>query len=217
MWEQVADAFEEWRDGRAPADDLVRLMTPVLWHVARACRLNEETARDVLQTVWLALIRRRDEINEPRAVASWLITSTRRASWHAREAADALAKKQAQQPLEGDWDQLLPASPGAEALAISRDEAQELWHAVGTLPERCQRLLRVIAFHDRPDYAALSTTLGMPVGSIGPTRGRCLDKLRAALASATSLESATSLASATALTGTALTPPTALPRPGALS
>lgn len=181
MWEQVADAFDEWREGQAPADDLVRLMTPVLWHVARACRLDEDAARDVIQTVWLALVRRRGEIKEPRAVASWLITSTRRAAWHARSASDAVTKKQAHVPLEGEWDRLLPSSPGAETLVLQRDEAQELWLAVGTLPERCQRLLRVIAFYERPDYAALSATLGMPIGSIGPTRGRCLDKLRTAL------------------------------------
>ena len=49
------------------------------------------------------------------------------------------------------------------------------------MSERCQALLRIIAFVDRPDYVAVSQALGMPVGSIGPTRGRCLAKLRAAL------------------------------------
>jgi hypothetical protein len=49
---------------------------------------------------------------------------------------------------------------------------------VGQLPPRCQRLLRVIAFVERPDYQVVSDALGMPVGSIGPTRGRCLAKLR---------------------------------------
>ncbi|MGN6613012.1 MAG: sigma-70 family RNA polymerase sigma factor, partial [Angustibacter sp.] len=49
------------------------------------------------------------------------------------------------------------------------------------LPERCQALLRVIAFADRPDYASVAESLGMPIGSIGPTRGRCLHRLRAAL------------------------------------
>ena len=53
---------------------------------------------------------------------------------------------------------------------------------IAALPERCRALLRVIAFADRPDYAELSKALGMPQGSIGPTRGRCLAKLRLALA-----------------------------------
>lgn len=56
-----------------------------------------------------------------------------------------------------------------------------LWRLVGTLSERCRYLLRIIAFADRPDYAAIADALGMPVGSIGPTRGRCLATLRTAL------------------------------------
>jgi len=58
---------------------------------------------------------------------------------------------------------------------------QVLWRNVAKLPERCQQLLRVVAFAERPDYGALSVALGMPVGSIGPTRGRCLAKLRTML------------------------------------
>ena len=57
-----------------------------------------------------------------------------------------------------------------------------LWQHIEGLPERCRALLRVIAFADRPDYAELAQALGMPQGSIGPTRGRCLAKLRLALA-----------------------------------
>jgi DNA-directed RNA polymerase specialized sigma24 family protein len=61
------------------------------------------------------------------------------------------------------------------------DESRRLWSAVETLNERCQRLLRVVAFEDRPDYARLAQDLSMPIGSIGPTRNRCLAKLRALL------------------------------------
>jgi DNA-directed RNA polymerase specialized sigma24 family protein len=61
------------------------------------------------------------------------------------------------------------------------DEQRILWLAVARLNERCQRLLRVIAFDERPDYARIAQDLAMPVGSIGPTRQRCLVKLRALL------------------------------------
>ena len=63
-----------------------------------------------------------------------------------------------------------------------------LWRHIAALPERCRALLRVIAFADRPDYAELALALGMPQGSIGPTRGRCLAKLRVALAADPSWE-----------------------------
>jgi DNA-directed RNA polymerase specialized sigma24 family protein len=64
---------------------------------------------------------------------------------------------------------------------VQHDEGRLLWAAVDELPERCRRLLRVVAFENRPDYRQIATDLDMPVGSIGPTRGRCLAKLRVAL------------------------------------
>jgi DNA-directed RNA polymerase specialized sigma24 family protein len=63
------------------------------------------------------------------------------------------------------------------------DERRALWEAIGKLSRRCQELLRIVAFVPRPDYQALAAQLGMPTGSIGPTRGRCLAKLRTLLAS----------------------------------
>ena len=75
----------------------------------------------------------------------------------------------------------LPTSESAEASAARSDEAQRLWAAVAQLAERCRRLLRVVAFDDRPDYARIAKDMSMPVGSIGPTRQRCLAKLRSLL------------------------------------
>ena len=64
---------------------------------------------------------------------------------------------------------------------MEADTARVLWLHVKELNPRCQALLRVVAFATKPDYAAISAALGMPVGSIGPTRGRCLATLRTAL------------------------------------
>jgi DNA-directed RNA polymerase specialized sigma24 family protein len=58
------------------------------------------------------------------------------------------------------------------------DEQARLWESLKVLPERCQKLLRIVAMEPRPDYARIAGELKMPIGSIGPTRGRCLDKLR---------------------------------------
>ena len=73
--------------------------------------------------------------------------------------------------------------PGSEEQVILDEQRQALWVAIGRLSARCQELLRVIAFAPRPDYAVVAAGLGMPIGSIGPTRGRCLAKLRALLGS----------------------------------
>ena len=72
--------------------------------------------------------------------------------------------------------------PTPEDVAESDDLNRRLWTHVRALSPRCQTLLRVIAYSSRPDYATISAALGMPVGSIGPTRGRCLSTLRRALA-----------------------------------
>jgi DNA-directed RNA polymerase specialized sigma24 family protein len=65
---------------------------------------------------------------------------------------------------------------------VADDERRTLlWRAIRRLSPRCQQLMQVIAFAERPDYAAISAAMSMPKGSIGPTRGRCLARLRAIL------------------------------------
>lgn len=174
VWEIAAGLFARWRDGEPGAlDDLVRLLSPMLWQVTRASGLDRATAEDVVQTTWLALVRSGDSIAEPRAVAGWLCTTARREAWR--------VSKQAvrQQPVEDETlNRKLPDEPAPEAQVVLDDDNARLWDCLGRLSERCQRLLRTVAAEPRPDYSVIATELDMPVGSIGPTRGRCLDKLR---------------------------------------
>lgn len=155
-------------------DDLVRLLTPMLWHVARAQRLDDDEAGDVVQSAWLALVRNPDGVRDPAAVGGWLATTTRREAWR-------VVRNSGRTTSVADEDLPLPAAHSAEDEATTRLRDGALWHAVTHLSERCQRLLRVAAFLDRPNYTQLARDLDMPVGSIGPTRGRCLKKLRSLL------------------------------------
>jgi len=176
-WAQAAECFARWSDGDPGAlDDLVRLMTPVLWHVVRAYRLPADVAEDVVQASWLALVRRRDAIRDPAAVGGWLTTTARREAWRVHASLDRATPVE-----EQDLAPRLPRQTSAETEVVAHEQRRALWDAVDALPPRCQRLLRVVAFTNRPDYAQLASDLGMPVGSIGPTRGRCLAKLRVAL------------------------------------
>ena len=181
---RAARLFEGYRDGdEATMGELVRLLTPLLWHTARAARLDGAAAEDVLQTVWLALVRSADTIAEPVAVLQWLVVSTKRESWRVARNLNRA------RPADFETTEPVPAA-GAEPLTersvedevLEHDSGSRLWRHIEALPERCRALLRVIAFADRPDYAQLAQALGMPQGSIGPTRGRCLAKLRLALA-----------------------------------
>ena len=176
-WERAAALFVRWREGDSRAmDELVRLMTPPLWHVVRAYGLDHALAQDVVQTTWLTLVRRHETILDAQAVSGWLTMCARREAWR-------VGKQQRRaDPTEAEsLEPHLPVHESAEQTAVTDDASRRLWDAVGTLNERCQRLLRIVAFEDRPDYARIAQDLAMPIGSIGPTRQRCLAKLRAEL------------------------------------
>jgi len=171
-------AFAAYRDGDTHRmDELVHLLTPILWHTARAQGLESALAQDVVQTAWLRLVEATERIGDPQAVMGWLITTVRRESWRVAKSTGRAAEQ-----LD---EELVDPSPDPAAEAVLSERQAVLWSHFRALTPRCQALLRVIAFADKPDYAAVSQALGMPMGSIGPTRGRCLTKLREALMSDT--------------------------------
>ena len=175
---RAALLFSAFRGGEETRmGDLVALVSPILWHTVRAQRLDHVSAEDVLQTTWLALVRNAESISDPQAVLQWLIVTARREAWRVVKRQDRVTPKD----FESD-EVVSPAGDLPEEIVLKSDGAGRLWEHVAQLPERCRALLRVIAFADRPDYAAVAKSLGMPVGSIGPTRGRCLAKLRLQLA-----------------------------------
>jgi RNA polymerase sigma factor (sigma-70 family) len=177
IWERAAASFTRWRNGDARAmDELVVAMTPVLWHVVRAYGLETSLAEDVVQTTWLTLVRRHDAIADDRAVAGWLTTCARREAWRVGKAHQRVMPSE-----DVDLEPHLPVEVSAEERAQGADSDHRLWTAVAALDERCRRLLRIVAFEERPDYAQIAQDLSMPIGSIGPTRQRCLVKLRTAL------------------------------------
>ncbi|MDN5761757.1 MAG: sigma-70 family RNA polymerase sigma factor [Microlunatus sp.] len=171
--------FSAYRDGdEAKMADLVRILTPILWHTVRGVRLDPATAEDVVQSVWLTLVRKAETISEPQAVLQWLVVTARREAWRVAKATTKMRPEDLESAVGSDQ---LPSRESVEDDVVTADTQSRLWRHIQKLPDRCQALLRVIAFADRPDYAELARSLGMPQGSIGPTRGRCLAKLRLAL------------------------------------
>ncbi len=176
LTDQAAAAFTAYRAGEQQAmGQLVDLLTPLLWRTARAQGLSTVAAEDVAQTAWLRLIDGAEGIEQPRAVVSWMVTTVRRESWRqskvaGRDSADLDAQPEAS-----------TSEPGPANSTLLTERQRVLWRHVQTLNDRCRHLLQVIAFADKPDYATIADSLKMPVGSIGPTRGRCLSTLRSAL------------------------------------
>jgi RNA polymerase sigma factor (sigma-70 family) len=164
---------------------LVERVTPLLWHVARAQGADAALAEDVVQTTWLRLCQHVEDLTDHQAVLKWLITTAKREAW-----ATTHRQRQANSVDTDDLAQLPDEDAGPEQLAIEGVTSRNLWKHFSQLPRQCQELLRLVAFAARPDYRAVSDALGMPVGSIGPTRGRCLAKLRLALLADPSWEGA---------------------------
>ena len=153
--------------------EIVTELSPVLWHVARAVGLSSGDAEDVLQTVWMRLLSHLDNIHNSAALGGWLVVTTRREAWRVR------AQERAKLPADQELFAALPdQAPGSEEQVIVDEQRRTLWAAFAQLSRRCQELLRIVAFVPRPDYRAIAAELGMPVGSIGPTRQRALSRLR---------------------------------------
>ncbi|GAA3926271.1 hypothetical protein GCM10023085_04470 [Actinomadura viridis] len=167
-------------DGAAWAR-LVERYSGLLWSIARSYRLGEADAGDVVQTTWLRLVERIDRIERPDAVGSWLVVTARRESL--RAARRASARTGSAPGRAGDvGGAAVPAPPATrpEEVALARERLGQVAAALEALPRRCQSLLRLAAL--APSHAELAAALGIPVGSIGPTRARCLDRLLRRLA-----------------------------------
>ncbi len=149
--------------------------TSLLWSVARSYRLGSDDAEDVVQNTWLRLLENLTKIDNPEALPGWLATTAR------REALGIL-RRRGRTVLTRDEDLGVdladPASTELDSALLEDERDIELWASFAKLPERCQQLLRVLMAVDRPVYAEVSAAFDMPIGSIGPTRMRCLERLR---------------------------------------
>jgi DNA-directed RNA polymerase specialized sigma24 family protein len=106
-------------------------------------------------------------------VGAWLATTAR------RECLQVIARRRRGVPVDDEILGRLPDdSPPVDAALLAGEQAAVLWAAFERLTPRCQRLLRVLMADPPPSYSDVSAALDMPVGSIGPTRSRCLDRLR---------------------------------------
>jgi RNA polymerase sigma factor (sigma-70 family) len=176
--ERLADHLERARAGEAGAlDAIVRELNPLLWHVARSQGVPASDVSDVVQNTWLELVAHLDGIRSPGALTAWLVVTTKREAWRTNR------KRQSMQP-SGTGAELADIpddAPDPSTALITGERDRILWHAFQQLSDRCRALLRIVAMVDRPDYGVVGEALGMPHGSIGPTRGRCLAKLRVLL------------------------------------
>jgi len=177
----VADASEVSRLVRASAggsetawNELVRRYSPLVMAVTRTYQLTADDAKDVSQTVWLRLVENLANLREPEALPGWLATTAQ------RECIRQLRQGRRVLPVDPHTDGALQmcetADPDTDILRAELHQA--LRDGLADLPARDQALLKLRAADPPKSYEEISQLLGMPIGSIGPTLRRSLDRLR---------------------------------------
>jgi RNA polymerase sigma factor (sigma-70 family) len=176
----VVDLVNLAREGdKAAWHELVERFAPLVWTVCSRFGLPRQDIDEVGQNVWLALVEHLDRLQAPAALPGWLITVTRR---ECQRAVRSRRRREQRELYADDWAPMVadPVDIEAENVAIEREHA--LREAFRQLPARCQELLELLTADPPLSYDEIGSKLDMPIGGIGPTRGRCLEKLRHCLA-----------------------------------
>jgi RNA polymerase sigma factor (sigma-70 family) len=156
-------------------NEIVERYSPLVWSICLRYRLDRQDIDDVGQSVWLLLVERIGRLREPAALPGWLATTTQ------RECLRVLRTARRHDHAELLPEEQMPPDPDAtmieeEILAAERDAG--IRAAFAELPRGCRELLALLVSDPPRSYEDISATLGMRVGSIGPMRARCLDRLR---------------------------------------
>jgi RNA polymerase sigma factor (sigma-70 family) len=146
----------------------------MVWGIARSYRLSAHDVEDVSQTTWLLLATHLRSLEDPAAVGGWLATTARRESLR-------VVRRQGREVLVDPPVEIQPTGSLAETgeeVVLRTERRTQVQSAFARLPDHCRQLL-VLLMRDPPaPYEEISARLGVPRGSIGPTRARCLDRLR---------------------------------------
>ncbi len=156
-----------------PVDQYARL----IWSITADFKLIESDAADVAQTTWLRLLEHIDRIEYPDRVGSWLAATARNECLRNLAARKRVVLSQDEEVLTS----VVASSPEVDARILADERDQVVREALSRLPGRWQRLLELLMADPPASYADISSELDLPVGSIGPTRGRCLARLRVLL------------------------------------
>jgi RNA polymerase sigma factor (sigma-70 family) len=164
------------RGDEAAWDELVHRLSGLVWSICRSYRLNDADAGDAFQFTWLRLLDKLNTIQDPRKLPGWLATTCRRECM-------AIARRRSRSVSVGEdaiLDALSTPVPGADGPTLLNQRNVSVWQAFFRLGTACQRLLWHLVI-DPPKTAIYSNAahqLDVPIGTLGPTRGRCLQQLR---------------------------------------
>lgn len=155
-------------------DELVRRFAGLVAFVIRHYRLSTADTQDVSQLVWLRLVEHLGQIREPSALPGWLATTTRH---ECERYLRVNGRSVAMDPMTMRFADR-PDGPEVDELLLAAERRQVLLDGLDELTAQHRELLLMLSADPPYSYAEISRILGIPIGSIGPTRSRVLDKLR---------------------------------------
>ena len=169
---------------KAAWDEIVDRYAPLVWSICHRYRLSDADSEDVGQSTWLRLVENLSTLREPAALPGWIATTTQRECLRLLRLG---RRSEPADPQAGYNDVAADAAPVDQDLLL---EERRLAVRAGfdELSARCRQLLLMLIGDPPRSYGEISRTLDIPIGSIGPTRGRCLDRLRNSSALASLIE-----------------------------
>jgi len=163
---------------------LIEHFSGLLWSIAGSYGLGRADAADVVQVTWLRLVEHLGRLKDPTRVGAWLVTTARRECLRLLRAGN----REIVVDDDGRFERGGPTPRSPESQVLENERARLVWRSFWQLGNRCQELLRALLFaYPALSYDQVSEAFGMPIGSIGPTRARCLEQLRRKLGSDVSL------------------------------
>ena len=162
---------------RSAWEQLVDQYSRLIWAMTRDFKLPESDAADVVQVTWLRLLEHIDRIEHPDRIGSWLATTAR------HECLRHIAARSKVMLFHDDEVALASTvhQPEVDERLLADERAEAVRDALSRLPWRWQKLLELLMADPPTPYTDISSQLGLPIGSIGPTRRRCLERLRVLL------------------------------------
>lgn len=169
----TAELLEEAAAGNEACwSTLFAQFSPLVRSVVAGYRLDHESSADVCQTVWMRLFEYADRIRQPERLAAWLATTAR------NEALRSIKGLQRNRPAGVLEEEVDLNAPSPDEHAIDRETLQDALAAFGKLPDDSQELMRLLVASPPLPYSDIAARVGRPVGSIGPTRSRCIEALK---------------------------------------
>lgn len=158
---------------------LIHRYQRLIYAIPRRAGLDEEQSADVFQDVFVTLFEKLDEIDRPERLQAWLVTTARRKTWRVITKQKALREAPGhKESAERKLMDLPDGAPPADEVLVLLEKQHQVRVAVAALDERCGKLMKLLFYApEPPSYSEIASKLGIPEGSIGPTRARCLEKL----------------------------------------